>query len=74
VSWSSKKQNSVTLSTTESEYITAGQYCVQLLCMRQILEDFGYNLSKVPLQCNNESVIRLADNPVEHSCTKHIDI
>jgi hypothetical protein len=36
--------------------------------------DFGYNLSKVPLLCDNESAIRMADNPVEHSRTKHIDI
>jgi hypothetical protein len=38
------------------------------------LWDFGYNLSKVPLLCDNESAIRMADNPVEHSHTKHIDI
>jgi hypothetical protein len=42
--------------------------------MRRILRDFGYNLSKVPLLCDNESAIRLADNPVEHNRTKHIDI
>jgi hypothetical protein len=42
--------------------------------MRQTLRDFGYNLSKVPLLCDNESAIRMADNPVEHSRTKHIDI
>jgi hypothetical protein len=42
--------------------------------MRQTLRDFGYNLSKVPFLCDNESAIRLADNPVEHSRTKHIDI
>jgi hypothetical protein len=42
--------------------------------MRQTLRDFGYNLSKVPLLCDNESAIFLADNPVEHSRTKHIDI
>jgi hypothetical protein len=47
---------------------------VQLLWMRQTLRDFGYNLSKVPLLCDNESAIRLADNLVEHSHTKHIDI
>jgi hypothetical protein len=41
--------------------------------MRQTLRDFGYNLSKVPLLCDNESAIRLVDNPVEHS-HKHIDI
>jgi hypothetical protein len=42
--------------------------------MRQTLRYFGYNLRKVPLLRDNESAIRLADNPVEHSCTKHIDI
>jgi hypothetical protein len=42
--------------------------------MRQTLQDFGYNLSKVPLLCDNESTIRMSDNLVEHSRTKHIDI
>jgi hypothetical protein len=42
--------------------------------MRQTLQGFGYNLSKVPLLCDNESAIRLANHPVEHSRTKHIDI
>jgi hypothetical protein len=42
--------------------------------MRQTLQDFGYNLSKVPLLCDNESAIRMADNLVEHNRTKHIDI
>ena len=74
MSWNSKKQTSVALSTAEAEYVAAGQCCVQLLWMRQTLRDFGYNLSKVPLLCDNESAIRMADNPVEHSRTKHIDI
>jgi hypothetical protein len=42
--------------------------------MRQTLRNFGYNLSKVPFLCDNESTIYMADNPVEHSRTKHIDI
>jgi hypothetical protein len=74
VSWSSKKQTSVALSTAEAEYVSAGHCCAQLLWMRQTLRDFGYNLSKVPLLCDNESATRMADNPVEHSRTKHIDI
>ena len=74
VSWSSKKQTFIALSTAEAEYVAAGQCCAQLLWMRQTLRDFGYNLRKVPLLCDNESAIRLADNLVEHSHTKHIDI
>jgi hypothetical protein len=42
--------------------------------MRQTLRDYSYKLRKVPFLCDNESAIRMADNPVEHSRTKHIDI
>jgi hypothetical protein len=74
VSWISKKQTSVALSTAKAEYVALGQCCTQLLWMRQTLWDFGYNFSKVSLLCDNESAIRLTDNLVEHSRTKHIDI
>jgi uncharacterized beta-barrel protein YwiB (DUF1934 family) len=40
----------------------------------QTLRDYGYILSKVPLLCDNESAIRMVDNPIEHIRTKHIDI
>jgi hypothetical protein len=42
--------------------------------MRLTLRDFGCKFSKVPLLCDNESAIKLANNPVNHSRTKHIDI
>jgi hypothetical protein len=74
VSWASKKQNSIALSTDKAEYITTVHCCAQLLWMRQTLRDYGYKLRKVPLLCDNESAIRMADNPDEHSRTKHIDI
>ena len=38
------------------------------------LLDYGVVLEKVPLLCDNESVVKLANNPVQHSRTKHIDI
>ncbi|WVZ80644.1 hypothetical protein U9M48_028103 [Paspalum notatum var. saurae] len=74
VSWSSKKQTSVALSTAEAEYVAAGACCAQLLWMRQILRDFGCEFSKIPLLCDNESAVKLANNPVQHARTKHIDI
>jgi hypothetical protein len=74
VSWSSKKQNSGALSTAEVEYVTAGSCCAQLLCMRQTLKDYGYTINHILLLCDNESVIKIAYNPCDHSITKHIDI
>jgi uncharacterized membrane protein len=74
ISWSSKKQNSVALSTAEAEYISAGSCCTQLLWMKATLNDFGIKFKNVPLFCDNESVIKMTQNPVQHSRTKHIDI
>ena len=64
VSWYSKKQNSVALSTTEAEYIAVGAYCAQILYMKQTLLDYGVVLEKVPLLCDNERAVKLANNPV----------
>jgi hypothetical protein len=73
VSWSSKKQNSVALSTAEAEYVVAGACCAQLLWMKQNLKDYGCHFTHIPLLCDNESAIKLANNPIIHSRTKHID-
>ena len=74
VCWSSKKQNCVSLSTAEAEYISAASCCAQLLWMRQTLKDYGVICDKVPLLCDNESAIKIAHNPVQHTKTKHIEI
>jgi hypothetical protein len=42
--------------------------------MRQTLKDYSYTMNQVPLLCDNESVIKIAYNPCEHSRIKHIDI
>jgi hypothetical protein len=74
VSWASKKQNFVALSTVAAEYIIAGHCCSHLHWMRQTLKDFSYNLRNFPLLCDNKSAIRMADNPTDHDHTKHINI
>jgi hypothetical protein len=51
-----------------------GACCAQLLWMKQTLSDYGCKFSKIPLLCDNESAIKLVNNPVQHSRTKHIDI
>ncbi|XP_072148493.1 secreted RxLR effector protein 161-like [Setaria viridis] len=64
VSWSSKKQNSVALSTAKAKYVAVGACCAQLLWMKQTLSDYGCEFRKIPLLCDNESAIKLANNPV----------
>ena len=67
VSWTSKKQNSVALSTIEVEYIAAGACCAQILYMKQTLLDYGVVLEKVPLLCDNEGAVKLANNSIAPS-------
>ncbi|WVZ94379.1 LOW QUALITY PROTEIN: hypothetical protein U9M48_040278 [Paspalum notatum var. saurae] len=74
VSWSSRKQASVSLSTTEAEYIAAASCCSQLLWMKATLSDFGLRFGKIPLLVDSTSAISVAKNPVLHSRTKHIDV
>ncbi|KAJ9557778.1 hypothetical protein OSB04_012392 [Centaurea solstitialis] len=74
VSWTSKMQNSVSTSTAEVEYVAAGSCCAQVLWMRNQLLDYGFQLSKIPIYCDNTSAIAIANNPVLHSKTKHIEI
>jgi hypothetical protein len=42
--------------------------------IKQTLLDYGVVLEKVPLLCDDESAVKIANNPVQHSRTKHIDI
>ena len=66
VYWSSKKQNCVSLSTAEAEYIAAGSCCAQLLWMKQTLKDYGINVKNVPLYCDNESAIKIKHIQILH--------
>ena len=70
----SKKQNSVSLSTTEAEYIAAGNCCAQLLWIKKLLHDYGITQDTMCVFCDNTSAINLSKNPVQHSKSKHIEI
>ncbi|WVZ94313.1 hypothetical protein U9M48_040219 [Paspalum notatum var. saurae] len=69
VSWSSRKQASVALSTTEAEYLLS-----YLLWMKATFSDFGLRFGRIPLPVDSTSAISVAKNPVLHSRTKHIDV
>nr|GEX19697.1 uncharacterized mitochondrial protein AtMg00810-like [Tanacetum cinerariifolium] len=74
VSWSSKKQKSTAISTTEVEYIALSGCCAQVLWMRSQLADYGFKFNTIPMYCDNQSAIALLCNSVQHSRSKHIDI
>nr|KAJ0211503.1 hypothetical protein LSAT_V11C400213080 [Lactuca sativa] len=74
ISWSSKKQTSVAISTAEAEYVAAGRCCAQLLWIQNQLLDYGIKFSKTPIYCDNTSAIQITQNPIQHSKTKHIEI
>ncbi|GJU68597.1 hypothetical protein Tco_1254856 [Tanacetum coccineum] len=64
VSWSSKRQKSTAISSTEAE----------ILWMRSQLTDYGLGFNKIRMYCDNKSVIALCWNNVQHIRSKHIDI
>ncbi|GJV12633.1 hypothetical protein Tco_1354174 [Tanacetum coccineum] len=74
VSWSSKKQKSTAISSTEAKYIALYGCYSQILWMRSELTDYGFQFKKFPLYCDNKSAIALCCNNVQHSRAKHIDI
>ena len=75
VSWSSKKQQIVTLSITEAEFIAATACACQAIWLRRILEELQFQQIEATIVfCDNNSVIKLSKNPVLHGRSKHINV
>ncbi|TYK03343.1 uncharacterized protein E5676_scaffold206G00060 [Cucumis melo var. makuwa] len=70
----SKKQNRVSLSIAEAEYIAAGSGCTQLIWMKNMLHEYCFDQDTMRLYCDNMSAIDISKNLVQHSRTKNIDI
>eukprot|EP00253_Pinus_taeda_P020499 PITA_20499 len=74
ISWMSKLQNTVALSTTEAEYIAASHACKEAVWLKGLLGEFGRLQDNIMLLCDSQSAIHLAKNPAYHSKSKHIPI
>lgn len=74
VTWSSRRQSTVALSTTESEYMAASEAAKEILWLRQFLCDIKEPQESIILNVDNQSAIKLINNPVFHRRSKHIDI
>jgi len=77
ISWESRKQKSVALSTMESEYMALSDACKEAIYLRRLLSCMGFtNLinSATTVFCDNQSAIQLSKNNVHHGRSKHIAI
>ncbi|GJT64428.1 hypothetical protein Tco_1015908 [Tanacetum coccineum] len=75
VSWSSKKQDCIAMSTAEAEYISLSACCAQVIWMRTQLLDYGFKYNRILMYCDSKSAIAISCNPVQHSKNKStIDI
>ena len=75
VSWLRRKQKSVSLSSTEAEYIAASQASCEAIWLRKMLVGlFDLELRPTVIHCDNQSCIKLTENLVFHDRSKHIEI
>jgi hypothetical protein len=75
VSWKSKKQSTVSRSSSEAEYRAMASAASEVTWLVRLLEEMGVsNLKPVTLHCDNQSALYIAKNPVFHDRTKHIEI
>jgi hypothetical protein len=74
VSWSSKRQATVAVSTTEAEYIAMGSAIRETLWLRQLAKEVGLGSDIITVYADNQSAIKLTKNPVSSMRSKHIDV
>ena len=73
IQWGSRLQPHVSLSSTESEYTTASKVSCEVMWMRYLLEELGYDVScPSPLLVDNKSAIQVAKHPEHQSTMKHV--
>ena len=75
VSWSSKRQNTVSRSSAEAEYRAVANAVAEVSWLRQLLGELQAPLRRTSLvYCDNISAVYMSSNPVQHQRTKHIEI
>jgi hypothetical protein len=75
VSWCSRKQTFVALSTTEAEYIALSMIFHEEVWLHKLLEDlFEHVLDSTIIHYGNQSCVKISDNPMFHEKSNHIEI
>ena len=75
VTWRSKKQKVVALSSAEAEFRGMAKGLCELLWFRRLLTEIGFApTSEMDLFCDNKAAITIVHSPIHHDCTKHVEI
>jgi hypothetical protein len=75
ISWQSRKQSSIAPSTAEAEYIAACSASCEAIWLRKLLISlFDLEMEATTILCDNQSCIKMTENPVFHDRSKHIEI
>ena len=75
MSWYSKKQHTISHSSTEAEYRSLAIIVGELTWLTSLLEELRVATIKIPIiWCDNLSTVQLATNPVLHARTKHVEL
>ena len=75
VTWRSKKQKVVALSSAEAEFRGMAKGLCELLWLRRLLTEIGFAPdSEMKLFCDNKAAIDISHNPIQHDRTKHVEV
>ena len=75
VTWRSKKQKVVALSSAEAEFRGVAKGITEILWLRKLLHELGFPSTEAcKLFCDNKAAISISENPVQHDRTKHVEI
>jgi len=74
VSWTSRRQSCVALSTTEAEFIAAAEAAKEAMWLQRFMHELGFAKRTTSIRCDNQGAIALIRNPVFHQRTKHMDV
>jgi len=76
VTWRAKQQSIIARSSTEAEYVSASDAAQDAVAVKRLLEELGImkNDQLIDLRVDNQSAIKLAQNPIIHNRTKHINV
>ena len=76
ISWKSRRQDNVSLSTSEAEFVAASQAAQEVVYLRETLRDFGYeqHAAATEIYEDNLACIAMSENPVHRKFSRHINI